>query len=31
VAALAITVLMGLALRPATLESAHDLLERLVK
>jgi hypothetical protein len=30
-AAMAMVVLMGLALRPATLESAHDLLERLVK
>ena len=29
--ALGITVLLGLALRPATLESAHDLLEQLVK
>jgi hypothetical protein len=30
-AAVALMVLVGLALRPATLESAHDLLERLVK
>lgn len=31
VGAVVMVMLMGLALRPATLESAHDLLERLVK